>query len=369
MLSPNALRLLDNLGVYERLRTKGYNFESIAFKNEKEETTDLYYLGQEKVYGYKALRVYRHVLLSELRKMVEDCGICIKYEKAFSHIVAESDDGVVFQFKDGSTESAALVVGADGIHSTVRRYVCPSVAPGYSGQVAITCAIQKSKLRFPPGIDYPMPVAIHGKNGAFVMAPQDVDGHEVLAGTQRAYPEQDKAGWDKLVSEKDDLMKLFQTNMQDWPSIVQSALENVPTETLSIWPYYTVPKLKTWASTGQRVIILGDAAHAIPPTAGQGASQAFEDTYTLAVLLSKLSTKIPLSEALKFWQTTRQERIDKVIALTLQLNNTRLPKAERERLSKDNVWQSGEDGQLAWLYNARIEEEILLWAEKMNKNI
>src|SRR2546429_8477950 len=118
---------------------------------------------------------------------------------------------------------------------------------------------------------------------------------------------------------------------------------------------------KSWH---QLVIILGDAAHAIPPTAGQGASQAFEDAYTLAVLLSKLSTKTLLPEALNFWQITRQVRIDKVIALTFQLNNTRLPQAERERLSKGQVWQSGEDGQLAWLYNARVEEDFLSWAEK-----
>lgn len=55
MLSPNALRVLDSLGVFERIRVKGYNFTNIAFKNEDEETTDLYPLGDEHRYGYNAL--------------------------------------------------------------------------------------------------------------------------------------------------------------------------------------------------------------------------------------------------------------------------------------------------------------------------
>src|ERR1051326_8270319 len=172
MLSPNALRVLDNLGVYKKLRAQGYNFESIAFKNHEEITTDLYYLGEEKLYEYKALRVYRQILLTELRNLANERRIPIVYGQKFSHIVSEDKTGVTFAFTDGSLEHADILVGADGIHSTVRKYVAPGIVPKYSGTVAITCAIQRSNLEFPAGIDYPMPVAIHGKNGAFVMAPQ-----------------------------------------------------------------------------------------------------------------------------------------------------------------------------------------------------
>ncbi|KAI9871127.1 MAG: hypothetical protein M1830_003285 [Pleopsidium flavum] len=372
MLSPNALRVLDSLGVYERIRSKGYNFESLAFKNEDGETTGLYYFGHQKLYAYKALRVYRQVLVTELLMMLKEAGISIKFEQKFSHVISESDDGVTFQFADGSTEWATLLIGADGIHSKVRRYVSPSVAPSYSGQLAITSAIKRSTLRFPVGIEYNLPVSISAKPGAFILAPQDVDGGEVLAGTQRVFPERDRVGWEKLASEKGELLELFRANMKEWPDIVQSALENIPTESITIWPYYTVPRLEKWASDRKRVIILGDAAHAIPPTAGQGVNQAFEDTYTLALLLSKLSSGIPLSEALMFWQTYRQERVDKVLDLTRQMNNKRLPAADRELLAKESVWQDesktqGEGGQLHWLYHPRLDEEVLSWVETQKR--
>ena len=191
------------------------------------------------------------------------------------------------------------------------------------------------------------------------MAPQNVDGSEILAGTQRAWPEQDRAGWDRLLADKEQLLELFRTDIESWPAIVQSALDNVPVETLAIWPYYVVPKLDRWFSPLSRVIIIGDAAHAIPPTAGQGASQGFEDAFTLAALLSHVSPRLPLLTALQVWKDIRQERIDKVIKLTLQLNNARLPEAERAKLPAGEAWTSGDSGELAWLYNTDVEQQTM----------
>jgi 2-polyprenyl-6-methoxyphenol hydroxylase-like FAD-dependent oxidoreductase len=391
MLSPNALRILDTLGLYKRLYKQGYNFETIEFKNHEQITTDKYYLGQEQLYGYKALRIYRQVLLTELRAEVKNLHIPVTYGVKFSHIVSEDDDGVNFAFTDGTHATADILVGADGIHSTVRKYIAPGIVPKYSGMVAITCALRRNTLQYPSNIsaeDYPMPVAIHGKNGAFVMAPQNIDGSEVLAGTQRAWPEQDRAGWDALLEDREGLLELFRQGYESWPEIVQSALDNVPLETLAIWPYYVVPKLESWFSTNKRVIIIGDAAHAIPPTAGQvnppkitfvlhvvltttqGASQGFEDAFTLAALLPHITSTLPLDEVLTEWKDMRQQRIDKVIELTLQLNNARLPEAEREKLAAAGapVWESGDHGELAWLYNADVEKDVLAYVKAKNKS-
>ncbi|KAF2198584.1 FAD/NAD(P)-binding domain-containing protein [Delitschia confertaspora ATCC 74209] len=372
MLSPNALRILDKLGLYERLKTLGYNFEDMSFRNHDQEITDTYYLGQEKHYGYKALRIYRQVLVTELRAAAKNQGIPIYYGLKFSHVVSEDEKGVVFAFSDGTTfGSADILIGADGMHSKVRKHIAPDVAPKYSGVCAISCAAETSKIKFPDGMDlstYVMPTAIYSKPGAWIMAPQDVDGSECLAGTQRAYPEQDRAGWDRLLADRDSLLELFRTGYEDWPEITQSVLDNVRKETMQIWPYYVVPTLSGWYSREKHVIILGDAAHAIPPTAGQGASQGFEDSFTLAALLPRMADGLPLDRVLEYWQNYRQKRIDKVMELTLQLNNSRLPQAEREKLiAEGQTWQSGSHGELAWLYNAQIEDDVLAWAEAETK--
>ena len=365
MLSPNSLRVLDSIGLYNKLSQWGYNFETVAYQNEDGKITDYYYLGSEKLYGYKALRVYRQTLLTELRQRVAELGVPIVYGKKFKHVLSESTEGVIFEFTDGTTEKADILIGADGIHSTVRKYIAPEIVPQYSGTVAITCAIQKSKLTFPSNSsEYPMPISINGQPGAFVMAPQDVPRGELLAGTQIKYPEQDRAGWDALLADKDHLLALFRANYAKWPTIVQSALDNVPIGTLGIWPFYVVPKLPEWTSPGKRVIIIGDAAHAIPPTTGQGASQGFEDGFTLAALLANVSAELPLEKSLRWWKEMREERIDRVIALTLLLNNARLPQVEREKLSPGQAWQSGDAGELGWLYNRRIEEDVLEYVRR-----
>jgi 2-polyprenyl-6-methoxyphenol hydroxylase-like FAD-dependent oxidoreductase len=80
MLSPNALRILYNLVIYERIRGKGFSFENVIVKTATGETTDLYSMGNERLYGYKTLRIYRRILVNELQKIAIERGISIKFE-------------------------------------------------------------------------------------------------------------------------------------------------------------------------------------------------------------------------------------------------------------------------------------------------
>jgi 2-polyprenyl-6-methoxyphenol hydroxylase-like FAD-dependent oxidoreductase len=362
MLSPNALRILDRLGVYQRVRAKGFEFDGITFKDEHEQTTGVYYLGHDKLYGYKALRLYRQILLDDLRKEVTDSGIPIVYGKRFSKIVEETEEGVTFQFEDGTTASADLLFGADGIHSTVRREAVSPLVPKFSGLVAITCALQKSSLGSDKQ-DYPLPASIQGKPGSWVMAPQNPEGEELLAGLQIPYPDQDRAGWAKFTADKDLQVELMRKDYEQWPPTVRAALDGVPKETVFTWPFYTLPKLDSWRSAGKRVALLGDAAHAVPPVTGQGANQAFEDSYTLALVLANTSEKIPLDIGLDFWNQKRQVRVDEIVKMTGQINNMRLPKAEREKLPPGSFSESDERGQLMWLYGKDVGKEFLEWIQ------
>ena len=366
MLSPNALRILDAIGVYERIRNKGFQFETLTFKNDHDETTDVYYFGHERLYGYKALRVYRQILIDELKLMLDERGIEVKYEMKFTHIVTETSEGVEFAFADGSVSTASLLIGADGIHSTLRRAIYPTVKPKYLGVVGMTSAIQTSRLRFPRNKpNYPLPVAIMAGTGAFVIAPQDVDGSEVLIGTQGAYPKQDRAGWSKLQADKDEVVRVFSRNTGSWPELVQSAIENIDKDTINTWPYYAVPRLERWASDSGKVIILGDAAHAVPPTTGQGVNQAFEDVWMLALLLKNLGGGVELENAVGFWQRGRQGRVDTILDLTRAMNNKRLPLAEQQRLPKGDVWSGGVEDteQMGWLYEPDLEDVVVKWVQ------
>ena len=366
VLSPNALRVLDRLGVYSRVTNKGFHFDTLAFSDGDGNVKDVYYFGSEELYGYRAFRIIRKLLINELRSMLEEQEVELLFNKPFTRIIAESSDKVDFEFADGSTATSSILVGADGIHSLVRRYIMPGLEPMYSGFMAINCVCPRSKLRIPE--NFHLPATVMSKAGAFLMVPQQVDGSELLIGAQSRTPEKSKEEWDKMAADKQGLLDELRKNKADWPDIVQSAMEGAPVENMGIWPFYGIPKFEKWASKKDRVIVLGDAAHAIPPTAGQGVNQAFEDVNMLAILLSKLSAKIPLADALKFWQDYRQQRVDRVLELTKQMNAKRLPPAEQAKLPPGTIWSDesatrGEGGQLRWLYEPDLDEDVAKWIE------
>ena len=149
------------------------------------------------------------------------------------------------------------------------------------------------------------------------------------------FEERDRAGWEALAADKQGLKNMLAEGKDDWPDIVQSAIEGAPVDKMGIWAFYGIPPLPRWASESNRVVIVGDSAHAIPPTAGQGVNQAFEDVTTLAALLAGTDK---LGPALQFWQKYRQERVNKVLELTKQMNAKRLPPAEQAKLPPGAIW-------------------------------
>lgn len=370
MLSPNALRVLDSVGVYERIRDRSLQFDVLTFKDVDGRTTDEYYFGSEKLYGYPAIRIMRKQLLDELRATLRERDIPIHYDHKLTEVISDGPDGVKFAFANGEVASAPLLIGADGIHSAVRSTFLPQIKPIYVGFIGISGVVQRSKLRLPEG--YNLPATVMGKNGAFLLVPQKPDGSELFIGSQRRFGGLDREGWEALRQDKKKLYDLLQENPEDWPDVVRSALEGMSVEDMGYWAFHGIPPLERWITESSRVILVGDAAHAIPPTAGQGANQAFEDVRALATLLSKLSPGVPLDKAAVAWQSYRQGRVRAVLELTNQMNAKRLPEAEREKLPPGSIWGDasqtrGDGGELSWLYKPDLAEEAEKWANEIEQ--
>ena len=359
MLSPNALKVLNALGVYERVRSKGYNFEYLEYRDFSGKVIETQEFGSKDKYGFKGLRIYRYVLVDELDAMLKEKSIKIEFGKKFSKILSETDQKVEWEFTDGTKATASVLVGADGIHSTVRRYLYPDLTPKFTGMAGITAAVPTAQLKLPPG--YHIPVTLTSEKGAFVIAPQQVDGSEVLIGKQLRLEDRDKAGWDSLLADKASLVEFLQSNNELFPEIAKNAASNIPHAKINVWPFYAVPKLEKWTSEKRRVVILGDAAHAIPPSAGQGINQAFEDVYIFAILVGKGKGKVEARDALKFWQDYRQERIEGVLALNRQIDLRRVPNKDGEEGVKE------EPIELGWLYEPDFEKDVERWIEEQEE--
>ncbi|KAI0817161.1 kynurenine 3-monooxygenase [Xylaria sp. FL0064] len=338
MISPNALRCFDSLGLYERLRDKALHFDKLHLTNDQDEVTDIYYFGFESRYQYQAIRIMRKELLDELLSMLQERGIPVHFDSTLDTVVdsAGPNSRVRFTFTNGHATSAALLVDADGIHSTVRSTFSPDVKPKYAGILGISCV-----------------------PGGFLLVPQKPDGSELYVGAQRLFAELDDADWKALRRDQQKLYDMIHEDQANWPDIVQSALEGMSVDRMGCWAFYDLP-LPSWLSASNRIILVGGAAHAIPPT----------DVYSLASLLSDLSPDVPLDKAAVLWQAYRQERIQKILDLTQQMNAKRLPESEKVNLPPGAIWTDsaltrGEESELGWLYNPDLSEETAKWVQEL----
>jgi 2-polyprenyl-6-methoxyphenol hydroxylase-like FAD-dependent oxidoreductase len=220
----------------------------------------------------------------------------------------------------------------------------------------ITAAVPTEQLKLPPG--YHIPVTISTPNaGGFVIAPQEVDGSEVLIGKQKRIAENhDRAGWNRISADKEALVKFLQQDTEHFPEFVQNAVSNIPHGKINVWPFYIVPKLEKWTSEKRRVLILGDAAHAIPPSAGQGINQAFEDVYIFALLLGQVD-EVDTQDSLKFWQEYREQRVAKILLLNKQIELRQMPKEERDKMPPGSV----QEMELSWLYKPNFKDNVDRW--------
>jgi 2-polyprenyl-6-methoxyphenol hydroxylase-like FAD-dependent oxidoreductase len=148
-ISPNALRILDSLDLYQQVVRQGYQCHVIEFRSQDDQPFDSYELGSVEKYGYPGLRVYRKVLIMELLAKCSEKRLPVVFGKKFMKIPSESDIDVSWEWGDGTVGQAASLVGADGIHSRVRSYLHPDIEPKFVNVVAVAgqCQLAMSNFR------------------------------------------------------------------------------------------------------------------------------------------------------------------------------------------------------------------------------
>jgi 2-polyprenyl-6-methoxyphenol hydroxylase-like FAD-dependent oxidoreductase len=356
MLSPNALRILDAVGIYEKIKPHAFHFKDLHFHTTV--PIDSYEFGNHEKYGYDGVRIFRHKLIEALLATIRERGIQIQYGKMFVKVLAETATEVSWEFDDGTTGQAACLIGADGIHSSVRKYLYPELEPRFTNAVGVNAAVPTAQLNLPDSFEMPV-TFMNPKHGAFVIAQQLADGSEAFIGKQKRAPELDREGWAALLNDKQWCIDFLRQGAEDFPKVVQNAVSTIDLDRVGLWPFYVVPKLDTWTSKHSRVVILGDAAHAIPPTAGQGVNQAFEDAYTFAVISARCQPQ-ELERGLKIWQQGRQERVDRILELNAQIDARRMPTAPDSM----RVVMENRPFDLEWLYSPNFDEMAENWLKQ-----
>ncbi|QFZ16582.1 FAD-dependent oxidoreductase [Saccharothrix syringae] len=304
-IAPNGLQALDVIGVADAVRDIGTPMTAMAVQSWTGRTLAAF--GSEP----PQLLVWRGDLHRVLRETALARGIAFEHGRELVD-VADRGTHVTARFADGTGVDADLLVGADGIRSTVRRLIDPAApAPRYAGLLGFGARMARTgepptggtmRLVFGKRAFFGYQVHDDGSGGWFANLPRE----EPLSTAEARAT--DPARWLAVLREvfADDRTPACRMIDRLDPAdlVVTGALEDVP----------TVP---TW-SRG-RVVLVGDAAHATSPSSGQGASLAFES----AVQLARCLRDLPHEEAFRAYERLRRTRVERIIAQAARTNGSK----------------------------------------------
>lgn len=210
--------------------------------------------------------------------------------------------------ENGKVYTGDLVVSSDGVKSIGRSKVLGGLdqAPLRTGFAAYRATVDVEKMKtFPdtaqlltkPGLNlwigdlrHVMTYTISGGK-AFNM---------VLSHPDRSDP----AGWVKESPET--ILSQMRDHFTGWDPILTKIIDMIDT-TLK-WPLLSGSPLKRWIAPSNKLIIMGDAAHAMVPYMSQGAAMAVEDAAALAEAIDLVDDVADLPQALHVWESVRMLR-------------------------------------------------------------
>jgi 2-polyprenyl-6-methoxyphenol hydroxylase-like FAD-dependent oxidoreductase len=304
-LAPNGMKVLAALGLAEKTLACGSVALEMCFRNERGRVLARFRNGSVEKYGQPAVSLTRPALYEVLKGEMNAHGLEIHHEKRLKTITQDATK-VVAHLADGTCAEGDILIGADGIHSQTRSIILPNgPKPAYIGIIAMGGLVlgsaapsmlrrDKQSLNFTYG-----PKGFFGYMGVH-------DGNVMwwsnLPSEKELMPEELAAL--SLESIKEDMLAMYRGYHEPIPSLIANTLSPVK---INISDILSLPK---WHEG--RVLLIGDAAHAVSPNAGQGASMALEDAMVLAKLLRDSCGDH--EHVFTQFETDRKPRVEKIVA-------------------------------------------------------
>lgn len=306
-LSPNATNILFNLGLGSALDATGLRPESIVIRDATTGGTLISMpLGEAMVtrYGAPYIVIHRADLQTVLREAVEN------EPRVRMHLGIEVDDvrqtaeGVevdVIEHGVKATVRGAVLVGADGVHSMVRQKVMGGGPAVYSGRTAWRATIAADD--WPDAERYAEETSLWLGPKAHLVS-YSIDAGRAVNIVAVIDDDWRDEGWD-VPGEKAQIEAAFAA----WPKPARDLIA-LPTAWRK-WALCGAPGGTAWVD--RRVVLIGDAVHAMLPFVAQGAAIAIEDARMLAMALAH--GEAPVTERLDLYAELRRPRADRVVAM------------------------------------------------------
>lgn len=285
----NGVKVLNFLGLGKQMAAIGGQMNLMQYLNPKGEllnNIDLQLLIDQ--VGQRPFPVARadlqHLLLHAFPGKVHLNSKCIAVEQTAHNATAF--------FEDGRKATADLIIGADGVRSTIREHVLGHpTAPRYAGYVNCNGLV-------------PVSDDLGDKNTWVIYVGEHKRASMMPVGGDRFYFFFDLPIPEEALPHPDGIRAELMDAFKGWCQPVQTLIQTLDPVHTNRLPIRDVGPLDTFVSG--RIALLGDAAHTTTPDLGQGGCQALEDSIVLSRYLT--TTSISVEDALKRYEAERTVR-------------------------------------------------------------
>ncbi|KKZ63826.1 hypothetical protein EMCG_01931 [[Emmonsia] crescens] len=341
-VGPNGLNVLQRLDeeLFHDVVRAGYPYATMKFMNSYGHTLMRMSTRGGSDPEINSVSMSRHAIWRTLRSRIPDE---VLVTKRVVEVVANANGQNIIKLADGSADvEVDLVIGADGLKSVTKNALFPGAGKD-PGMVGIGGFMPLADVS--PNIEAGAMTIVFGGNGFFGYAPSDTSteapnrhipqgimppGKTVMWWSTYAINECPNPKTIDKEAVKQDLQKRH----GNWRNpVIQKIISSVEVETM--YPVWTTPELPTWERDG--VVLIGDAAHTLPPTSGQGTSQALEDVECFSMFLAHYlrqgydcrsltateveTAKVAISQTSTKYMEMRQPRVKDILTKAKQMEN------------------------------------------------
>lgn len=260
-------------------------------------------------YGEEIWNINRKDYQETLAKGAKAAGAKILFN---AEVLSVDVEECVVHLKDGRSLKSDVIIGADGMKSAVRHSI-PAVAdvePQAHEEACFRCTVPKEKMRGNPKLEW----LLESGNEMFWSAPGKYvlswplpsnRPYDVVTAIQR--PSDVPPGRWGVRAEPEEARKEF---ADCCPEIVE-LLDNI--DTAVKWTLAELPPLKTCRSENGRVVVIGDAFHAMIPHSASGGNSAIEDAACISECLDwSFRNGRDISIATQAFETLRKPRVERM---------------------------------------------------------
>lgn len=291
LIGTNGVRVLYHLGLAETVAEAGQPIRRARILDADGRTLSRWQFAEfeGRVYDWTPVSVTRDTLLTALEGALPDGTV--EYGRECTGTAHQSGEEQV-QFADGDAVQSSLVIGADGVRSTVRRSLFPEASVRPTGRYAY-----------------------HGVANDRFEAHLRPEVWEVWGPATRvrfASVGPDRVGWTVLADDTlgpgdrpGDRLSALSERCDVYPEPVRTLFARTPPESVAVEPVLEMRPLDRWH--GGAIVLAGDAAHASVPWLGYDIGFAMTDGYAIA---ERLRGAKSVEGGLKAYQSDRKPTVD-----------------------------------------------------------